>query len=58
MLAVRIDLNLRQCKGIYECSEMIFFKHINKTGLACVWYCVCFRLCVFGTILKRFQDAF
>ena len=33
---------------------MIFSKNINKTDLPCVWCCVCFCLCAFGAILKRF----
>ena len=34
---------------------MIFSKNINKTDLPCVWCCVCFCLCAFGAILKRFR---
>ena len=30
-------------------------KNINKTDLPCVLGCVCFCLCAFGTILKRFR---
>ena len=34
---------------------MIFLKNINKTDLPCVWCCVCFCVCAFGVILKRFR---
>ena len=44
---------------IYEiCSKSDIFKkyiYINKTDLPCVWCCVCFGLCAFGAILKRFR---
>ena len=52
MLAVRINLNLRQCIRIYETVLNVFFsKNINKTDLPCV----CFSLCAFGAILKRYR---
>ena len=34
--------------------NVIFSKNIDKTDLPCVWCCVCFCLCAFGAILKRF----
>ena len=34
---------------------MIFSNNINKTDLPCVWCCVCFCLCAFEAILKRFR---
>ena len=57
MLAVRIDSNLRQCMRIYSIYflNVIFSKNINKTDLPCVWCCVCFCLCAFEAILKRFR---
>ena len=35
--------------------NVIFSKNINKTDLPGVWRCVCFCLCVFGAIMKRFR---
>ena len=59
MLAVRIDLNFRQCIRIYEiCSKInvIFSTNINETGSPYVSSCVFFCLCGFGAILKRFRE--
>ena len=58
MLAVRIDSNLRQCMRIYEISSKcdIFEKYkYSKTDLPCAWCCVCFCLCAFRAIFKRFR---
>ena len=55
MLAVRIDSNLRQCMRLYgEYVLNVIFSKTNKTDLPGVWCCVCFCLCAFGAILKRF----